>query len=75
MGYRLLGFAAALLMLSLSAQQTAEAKPPRYIITGGELGAYAAHIEPIHGDPFSVQLPGEDSRGIVAPERTRVSPT
>ncbi len=70
MGYRLLGIAVALLMLSLSTQQPAEAKPPRYIITGGELGAYAAHIQPIGEDPFAVQLPGQDFVATVAPART-----
>ncbi|MCH7579141.1 MAG: hypothetical protein IIB22_02735 [Chloroflexi bacterium] len=69
MGYRFLGIVTVLVLLALNTSG-ASAKPPRYIITGGELGAYAALIEPVEGDPFSVQLPGQDSRATVAPAHT-----
>ena len=69
LAYRLLGIVTVLVLLAVETSG-ASAKSPSYIITGGALGAYAAHIEPIEGDLFSVHLPGQDSRAVVAPERS-----
>ena len=69
--YRLVGIVIALTFIALSTSG-ASAKLPSYIITGGELGEYAAHVDPTtlrEEDPFSMLLQGQDSHAIVTPKQ------
>ncbi len=70
MAFRVVLLAVALLMLALSTQQTVEAKSPSFILTGGELGEYAAVVYPPWPEgpykPFGA--PASQLVSIVGPE-------
>ena len=71
MAYRLVGIAIVLTFLVLNTSG-ASAKLPSYIITGGELGEYAAHVNTQlidEEDLFAVLLPGQDSVAIATPKQ------
>ena len=65
---RLLGVCIVLVLIALSTHNAA-AKLPSYVLTGGELGAYAIHVfVPIsQGQPLA--LPGEDALGVDPPQQ------
>ncbi len=68
---RLLGVCIVLVLISLSTHNAA-AKLPSYVLTGGELGAYASHFHvpiPEEGDSWPLGLPGEDARGVEPPQQ------
>lgn len=68
---RLLGVCIVLVLIALSTHNAA-AKLPSYVLTGGELGAYASHFHvpiPEEGDSWPLGLPGEDARGVDPPQQ------
>ena len=67
---RFLGVSIAIAVVAL-AVRGAEAKMPSWVIAGGELGPYAAHVfAPIPEEPGEViQLPGPDAQAVAPPQQ------